>query len=784
MRYNLFFLLVLLLSSIANAEFIAFGEQTINAHPCESAQSNVTLQNTGTSNSSYDISIDGSAADFVKFNTLQFTLAPGQLNTVQTFYTIPCDAQTDLLEVNVYFNDGTEEQFFTQFVNVTYPDTTELRAPIVSRVIAPCESAEYEINVHNSANFTELYSISVSGHPNAQISEPAPVILPRQNKTLTLSVTPDDCTESGSFPLTFLIESEKSEQAKELALELIITNRDIPLLADGIGTIRTSYEDSSTELSIKNIGDRTTTYTLAIDGITWGSISPSQISLKPGEKKALQLRLQPTEEESTGTYPALFTATVEETGITYSTELIVNLQPPTFFETNPVLAISLAIILIALTIAATYFVRYMRTDAFKTRVQNWKARYAEWKAKCAKQKELRMQKREADRARKLEAQKKDDARKKAELVKRQAREQKLRIRLERKVANEYLRSPHVISKKDLILAKTPRTPFRTLFKTILLLLALLTFALWGVLSSNAEYAVLGFVMLAIILVHRKLRKGRIINKRWKLYPQSATISVWSKGLSQLTVLTENAVQNLQLCVKRARAKTKPSPHVFQTFTITANTEAKFQASFSMPKSWGEVKLARYSNHTWTTVPLKNAGESAKALFFAADLKSGTYAIYAKTPKQTPKSRKLFLGLAALAALVAAAVFIAPAPSPANLIPAQEFDQNTVHTLDLAPYFQDPDKDALTFSTTETKHVAIDVIGTKAVFTPEQDFIGEEFVKFIAHDGKGGEIQSNTVSLRVTNSTVPASLRVPISLGIGILFVLILLFVVKVLHKKK
>lgn len=783
MRYNLFFLLVLLLSSTASAEFTAFGQQTINAHPCESAQSNVTVQNTGTLSAAYDISIDGSASDYVKFNTLQFTLNPGQLNTVQTFYTIPCEQEADLLEVNVYFNDGAEEQFFTQFVNVTFPDTMELRAPEPSKVIAPCESAEYKVNVHNTANFTELYTASVEGHPNAQVSEPAPVILPRQNKTLTVTVTPEDCTQSGNFPLTFYIESEKSSQAKELPLELIITSTDVPLLAEGISTVRTGFEDSSTELSIKNTGDRTTTYSLSIDGITWGSISPNAVTLKPGEKRALQLRLQPSEQESTGTYPVLFTATVEDTGIVYSTELSVLLQPPTFFETNPVLFVSLIIILIALAVAAFYFIRYMRTDDFKTRVNEWKIKYATWKENRAARKEKRRAQREEKRRKKLEAQKKDEERKKAEAERRAEKERKLRERLERKVENSYLKSHYVVSKKDIINAKTPRTPFRTLFKVLLLVIVLLTAALWGVVSNNTDQVSLGFIILAAIILYRRLRRGRIITQRWKLLPQSATLSIWSKGLSQLTVLTENAVANFHLSVKRVKARVKPAQQVFQTFTITANTEAKFQAAFAIPKSWGEVKLARYSNHAWTTVPLKETGSSKNAKFLAADLKAGTYCIYTKAPAQT-RNKKLFLGLLALAALAAAAVFIAPAPTPANLIPAQEFEQNTVHTLDLAPYFQDPDKDTLTFSTSETKHIAIDIIGTKAVFTPEQNFVGEEQVRFTAHDGKGGQIQSNTVAIRVTDSIVSPSMRVPLSLGLGILFVLVLLFVVKVLHKKK
>jgi len=79
---------------------------------------------------------------------------------------------------------------------------------------------------------------------------------------------------------------------------------------------------------------------------------------------------------------------------------------------------------------------------------------------------------------------------------------------------------------------------------------------------------------------------------------------------------------------------------------------------------------------------------------------------------------------------------------------QEWDKNTVQTIDLSKYFSDPDMDKLYYSNTELQNINIDYKDNKAVLTPLKNWHGSEFVIFTADDMKGGKVESNLVKLTV------------------------------------
>jgi len=108
----------------------------------------------------------------------------------------------------------------------------------------------------------------------------------------------------------------------------------------------------------------------------------------------------------------------------------------------------------------------------------------------------------------------------------------------------------------------------------------------------------------------------------------------------------------------------------------------------------------------------------------------------------------------------------------------------VHKIDLGKYFIDPDGDELKFSATETQHITVDIAGSTAYLIPETGWVGEERVKFLADDGKGGTIQSNTIPLRVQKHIIPIKYQPYIAVLLGILTIILLLYTVRQLKNKK
>jgi hypothetical protein len=83
------------------------------------------------------------------------------------------------------------------------------------------------------------------------------------------------------------------------------------------------------------------------------------------------------------------------------------------------------------------------------------------------------------------------------------------------------------------------------------------------------------------------------------------------------------------------------------------------------------------------------------------------------------------------------------------IPTQSWDANTDNTLDLSEYFIDPDQESLEYTHTDLDHISIAYEGNIARMTPDLDWTGEEVVVFTATDADNATVDSNPVTLRVS-----------------------------------
>ncbi len=781
-RTIILLLIALLLPSVSaqeSGDFLAFADTTINTVPCGTSSSNITIQNTRSNTATYSISADGEGSDYLTFSALSFSLNPMQTAVISTFYNIPCTTRPGTYTAEIYFNDGEIEKVITQEIIVTIPDNIEVTATQTSAVIAPCETAAYTLGIHNPLNFTEIYTITATGHPNAHVSEKTAVLVGGERKNIIISVTPDDCTQSGTFPLTVEIETEKSAQNKETPLELIIKSTDIPILAEGINKIRTDYTDSTAELTIENTGDRETQYNLAIEGASWATISPSTATLRPGETKTIALRLTPTEQIPEGSYSLTLAATVEQTSIRYSKDLTIRLKTPTFVEKNPAIAIAIAVIVLGILTGAFYLVKYVKSPAFKEKMRRWK--------------EKREAKRRAKEQKRAEKLKKKLEQRRKEIEKRQAERERIKKQLEKEYKKEY----HVVARKDIVTGKKKKNTLKIMATVLGVVILLIIAAAWSLIAPNFQYVILGLIILGAICLAKKASRARVIKAKWKILLEKQTVMLraWKKGLTQLSITAKNPIKQFKILIRKTRVKVSPSPAVYQTITIKTNTPettTNLKATFTIPKKWlarkhinfDEVRLARYSNQNWTTIPLKKAGESKNAVHFTTEIKPGTYSIFVRVKKQpTNQLRKIIWGIVGVAAITAIAVLISPPAIVVHGIPPQTWQQDSTHQIELNKYFIDPDGDQLTFTATETQHVTIDITGNKAILTPEAGWTGEERTRFVADDGKGGMAASNTVSLRVQKNLVSTTIQPYIAIILAIITIILLLWIVRSQQKK-
>jgi len=778
-RELLIFLLLIALPSVL-ADFSAFGETQFSINTCESATSNLTLFNTNGTNT-YSILVDGKGSEFITFSTTEFTLNEDQQALIYTYYNVPCDTKAGEHPLDIIFTDGTNELYLSQEIVVKIPENLNLSVDQTSEVITPCETSTFTLTLHNPSNTTEIYHLSLSGNNDAKLSENRIVLEGNEKHQITLTFEPQDCTVHGTFPFTINAQAEKSEQQKTLELETIVKPSDIPLLAKGINKIRTDFVDSTAELTIENTGDRTTTYQIAVDGISWATISPESIVVKSGDIKTLQLRLTPTNETQTGKHTLTLLATVDETGIQYAKDITINLKPPTFYEKNPVLTAAVGVIIIAILVGLVFLIRYTRTPKFKQK-------FAKWKQAREKRKAQREEKRKKILAQRIQAREKDLEMKAREAKKRKEQQERIEKKIERKLAKELKKDFHLIAKKDLVIGPKHKKTYRILTIIFLILLAIAVFALWNVLVANKESVLFGIAILAVIFIAKKLSKFRVIFGKWKylLAGQNVTLLGWKKGLTSIVISPKFAVKNLMVSVRKIKTRTSPSPVVYQKIKIRANAEADFTATFSVPKRFfkhnklDDLRLAKYNGKNWTTVSLSRAGEKKGEYFFSAELTEGTYSLYSRTKPKNNSIRNTIILVGIIAALIGLAVLITPkTENPVTVgIPPQTWESNTIHTLNLSSYFNDPDGDQLTYSASGNHNIMVDIVLDTAQFTTEKGFSGEERVKFIASDGKGGEVESNNVILRVTKPLIPSRYQGIFGIILALLVIIFLLIVAR------
>ena len=774
-----FVLLLLAISTAAAAEdFTATGTGRILAFACSPAEGQLVVSNTGDVPSAYDLAAEGRAKTWVQFEPESFTLDPGQTQVVQEFFTIPCDADDQALDIVIATNEL--ELILGQELIVQTPNNVQLIPQVFSQEILPCDPATFSFLLHNPSAFTETYHIAVEDAPEqALLSDETLTLLPLTNETIAITVRPKDCTLSGEFNPVLLIKTEKTKLQSEIGMFLRINDSDIPEIGAGVDRIRAGFAAQEAPLELVNTGNRVTTYLVRSDGPAWVTVQPEQITIDARDSEDLKLVMQPPEGTAAGAYPVTLTVIVEATGKEYTKQLTIKLGPPTFveklFAEYLPFAIGGIVLLIVIIILIVAGVKKYNSPEYQAKLAERRAMRDQARQERIALKEAMRKEREEEQQRAEEQEAKEAERKEREL-------ERERLKAQREY-DKQLRKEHLVIPKDSIIAGVKQTGKR-LWKLALLLLILiligfgLTFK--SVITQNVNALATGFIVLLAILVLHRIRRSMMARKRWKLAlanTEHALNTKWKKGLTQLSFTLNTVIEKLLVTVKRCKPTIAPAEHVYQSFVITPNVDADTVSgatlTFRIKKSWllnnrispDAVRLLHLDNNRWQPIVAEPVSTDATYVYFKADADGfGEFAIVGKPGKRIKAAERhvggwlmpAIFGIVLIIAIITLS-FIIPGPStPTVGIPAQVWKQDAQHTLELAQFFKDPDNDALTFSATRTENIDISIVDGKALFTPRHAWSGTERTVFVADDGKGGIVKSNPVDLVVEPPVIPAS----------------------------
>lgn len=647
---------------------------------------------------------------------------------VQMHINTPCDAEQQVITTQIVTVSG--DTYETRHLLVPLiPNNIRLVAYNTTATTTACGTAQYELNLTNPVNFTETYSFTTQGVS----SELENITLePGKSKTFTLEVTPDDCKETGEKSFKLLASTKKTKLTAELDFLLEIDSLGVPEY-DFPSRIWLTHPKNRT-FQIHNPGEPTS-YIIRVEGVEWAKAEPEILDIENDAEFTLYIDAPA---ESTKT-TANITITSVETGNKYAHEMTLWYHKKTWAEENWYL-ILLAILAIGLAVPASIWgYRYgTRKDIAKRRAKKIQERkdsiLGAWRARKLK------------RARKRKA----IARQRAE--KRKAKEERL---------------------------QQPKTRLRILFKTLIAIAilagAITVLALYGsIVKTYALYVIAaGAIIGATIALSRRKKPPRkqVVKELAKAYKKPYRQKdqaqegsyAWLLLLAGALLVAGAAIQYLEtikpyayylitgiavlaaiiIFVPKTKGikgiegnaqKTRPPAPVPGKKIVCFNTQGA-RIAYASRKN---LRLYKWEGN-WKEVQLESTPTAKK--LYTAELDAGTYALTKETSRQ---AWWVIAGLS-LAALVAMSVTL---PDKSFGIPDQVWEKGKDHYLDLEPYFEDPDGENLTYTSSTEGPITIDIQGSVARLISPQDWEGQQLATFKAIDSQGEEAESNKVKLIV------------------------------------
>lgn len=796
-------ILILVLSISAYADFQAYGEQEININTCAEHTEEIIITNPETTPQTISISTAGEGSEYISFSLVSFEIQAKSHGTIYAFYQAPCEEGEYPLDI--YFTSADTEKILTQKITVESPDTINLTTDKKEQTIAACGTAEYILNLNNPQDITETYELNVKGHKDANLSENLITLLPGESTTITLTVSPQDCAQTGEYELEANAKTQETENEKTLRLSLSIENKGIPEVKTNVKTIRADFGQSSAEIPIKNTGSEETTYALSTDGPEWITIAPQTITLKPRETKQVKLVFNPDNSTAEGNYDFTLSMTSQETQAAYDTRFTIKLGPPTFYEKYPAVIAAIGVLILAAIVGLVFLMRHLNSPKIKEKRRKKKEkkekrrqkekekREKKKQAKLDSQQRAKDKKKQAKLSKKEKKKAKEDEKKIKQAEKKQVEkekkelEKKEREALKKEIAEAYKETYYLVKKRKTA-PQQKKVYMIMLIGVILLILGLSL----PYLIQYWQATIAGAVGLLAFYCVLLIRRAFVVEKKYKAIPKGTekTLKIWKNGLTQAVITAKKDLSKFKTKISKITPHTKKGAH-YQTIKIEDNQEASYNLSFKVPKSWCKknrvkqenLRLAKLKEQEWKTAPSNLVGEDKKFLYYTAEIKPGTYTI--RGDQERPKPHKPITAIIIGLVIVAAILIVSLAPSntiQTTGIPAQYIKQNGQATINLDRYFNDPDGDKLTYSASSTEHIKVEILDNRAIISPQLGWLGQGAVKFTATDNKGGTAESNTVPTVVTRRLITPDMTPYIAIVIGLTALIMLLLGLRGLKK--
>ena len=267
---------------------------TQDAAACELGETiiPVELHNTANIMNTYSLSLEG--PDWISLPGNAAILAPAQAIILNLTANPPKDA---IATYNVTFVALTEKGSLEgrKSFLVDVENCYDFEISLKDKDTVACGTNKYDFEISNKAKYPQVYNLTSNALIKNSVS-----VNPGQTARETLSVFSSCENISDVFVAVNAINNFGVEKTKTLALAVLSKDKfyKIKLLPK---SIRVSYDDTNTQISITNLGKTNTEYTVYAETIDLARIPTSVVELDVGETKTINVTFYPSN-VAEGTY--------------------------------------------------------------------------------------------------------------------------------------------------------------------------------------------------------------------------------------------------------------------------------------------------------------------------------------------------------------------------------------------------------------------------------------------------------------------------------------------------
>jgi len=290
----LLLLLILPLSPLVSADFTIESQLETNS-VCPSNTIIINEIITSDSDSSYSVSVSGSASQFTTAVPSGFFLNSGQKQSVFLYITPSSRINPGSYTLDVQVTSQGNTKTVSHSIIVENCHRTTIAIEPVSQKSCSCEERAIKLTISNAGNYLENYRLSAEGPLASYVtlsSSSFSLVSSQSIEVMAYVKTP--CNVFGDYDLNFKVNADSRYAETEAASKLeLIPCYDYSIFSEKNFYDLCENQKISIPIKITNVGTVENTYTIKTTGPSWIISDQKSLKISPNQEKTSNLVAQP-----------------------------------------------------------------------------------------------------------------------------------------------------------------------------------------------------------------------------------------------------------------------------------------------------------------------------------------------------------------------------------------------------------------------------------------------------------------------------------------------------------